>query len=165
MSADRPAFFHDAIWHSQLSTPRTPPLMITQKPSRVHPLSSYKSSAISSLVVAFEDPDGSKLKTLLAERYLFAFGNRAKVRKRKQRVPRNKDKSSIPAAEHNQGSDSNDDEGVDAVLHQPPPSPTAAAPPPWQPQHAWPRTRPQIKTRPFPGRATQKAQDREGVTP
>jgi len=38
------------------------------------------SGAISSLSVAFEDPDGSKLKTLLAERYLYLFGNRAPSR-------------------------------------------------------------------------------------
>jgi len=56
-------------------------LSITHKPSWVHSPTSYMSGAISSLSVAFEDPDGSKLKTLLAERYLYLFGNRATIKK------------------------------------------------------------------------------------
>jgi hypothetical protein len=50
-----------------------------QKPSWVH-------TSSSSLVVAFEDPDGMRLKSLLVAWHLFAFGTRATIRKWKQRA-------------------------------------------------------------------------------
>src|SRR5712675_183413 len=56
-------------------------LSITHKPSWVRSPSSYTPGAISSLSVAFEDPDGTKLKSLLAERHLFLFGNRVTIKK------------------------------------------------------------------------------------
>jgi len=49
------------------SNPSYAALSITQKPSWVRPPSSYLPGAVSSLSVAFEDPDGSKLKVILAE--------------------------------------------------------------------------------------------------
>jgi len=41
--------------------------------------SSYTKGPSSSLVVAFEDPDGSRVKEPLAAKYLYAFGTRASV--------------------------------------------------------------------------------------
>jgi len=61
-------------------------LPIMQKPSWVRSPSSYKADSSSSLIVAFEDPDGERLKSLLAARYLFAFGTRATAKKWKQRT-------------------------------------------------------------------------------
>ncbi len=57
-----------------------------QKPSWVHPPSSYKSNSSSSLVVAFEDPDGESSKALLVVRFLYALGTRATVKKWKQKA-------------------------------------------------------------------------------
>ena len=56
-------------------------LTITQKPSWVCPPFFYSSNSVSSLFFAFEDPDGTKLKSLLAEHYLYSFGHRAQVKK------------------------------------------------------------------------------------
>jgi hypothetical protein len=85
-------------------------LQITQKPSWVRPPSSYPHGSASSLSVTFEDPDGSKMKALLTERYLYAFGNRATVKKWKYRLNKTKDNSNANADKHDQASDSNDDE-------------------------------------------------------
>jgi hypothetical protein len=85
-------------------------LQITQKPSWVRPPSSYSHGSASSLSVAFEDPDGTKMKALLAERYLYAFGNRATVKKWKYRLKKTKENSEPNADEHDQDSDSNVDE-------------------------------------------------------
>jgi len=50
-------------------------LIITQRPSWVHRTpTSYSQGTISSLSVAFRDPDCSKLKALLTDRYLYIFG-------------------------------------------------------------------------------------------
>ena len=62
-----------------LENPTYASLQITQKPSWVRPPTSYTIGSASSLVVAFEDPDGSKSEALLASRQLFLFGARAKV--------------------------------------------------------------------------------------
>jgi hypothetical protein len=62
-------------------------LLVTQKPSWVRPPSSYAVGSSSSIVVAFEDPDGNKAKALFTERYLYAFGARASVKRWKQRPP------------------------------------------------------------------------------
>ncbi|KAH9961726.1 hypothetical protein BC827DRAFT_1267379 [Russula dissimulans] len=54
-------------------------LLITRKPSWVCSPSSYHLGSISSLVVAFEDPDGSTLRSLLQNRHLYIFGMQAKA--------------------------------------------------------------------------------------
>ncbi|KAH9953514.1 hypothetical protein BC827DRAFT_1273394 [Russula dissimulans] len=54
-------------------------LLITRKPSWVCSPSSYQSGSVSSLVVAFEDPDGSTLRSLLQSRHLYIFGTQAKA--------------------------------------------------------------------------------------
>ena len=95
------------------SNPSYATLNITLKPSWVCPPTSYPPGAISSLSVAFEDPDGSKLKALLAECYLYAYGNRCSVKKWKQRKPINKDKANSNTAEHDQGDDSPGKEDAD----------------------------------------------------
>ncbi|KAH9008294.1 hypothetical protein EDB85DRAFT_2164642 [Lactarius pseudohatsudake] len=60
-------------------------LHVTQRPSWVRNPDSYSDDAVSSLVVAFEDPDGSLARGLLAGKVLFIFGNCATTRKWKQR--------------------------------------------------------------------------------
>ena len=101
-------------------------LNITLKPSWVRPPSSYSPGAIFSLSVAFEDLDGSKLKSLLAERYLYAFGNRCSVRKWKQRKTTNKDKAKSNIAKHDQGDDSPSKE--DANTHHTPTATSQSTP-------------------------------------
>ena len=78
---------HEALVNNN---PAYAPLLVTQQPSWVHAPTSYKDGSSSSLVVAFEDPDGSKAKALLATKYLYAFGTRATVRKWKQRTIKSK---------------------------------------------------------------------------
>jgi hypothetical protein len=78
-------------------------LTVTQKPSWVRPPASYILGSIFSLTLAFENPDGSKLKALLAEHYLYIFGNRTSVKKWKQHHNNNKDKSKSNPAKHDQG--------------------------------------------------------------
>jgi len=66
--------------------------------------------------VAFEDPDSSKLKVLLAERYLYVFGNRASVLKWKQHQKNSKGKSKSTAGKHPDASDGNDDKDIEQLL-------------------------------------------------
>ena len=103
------------LCHSALAAinPSYASLTITQKPSWVRPPSSYTPSSISSLSVAFEDPDGSKLKQILAERYLYIFGHRALVKKWKYRQPKTKDNSKSTAVKHTQDGDTPDEEDID----------------------------------------------------
>jgi hypothetical protein len=71
-------------------------LNITQKPSWVKNPTSYPVGAVSSLVVAFEDPDGSLARGLMANKVLYIFGSCATIRKWKQR-PTKKDNTHTPA--------------------------------------------------------------------
>jgi hypothetical protein len=73
-----PAECHEAL---TATNPSYTHLTVTQRPSWVCPPSSYSEGAVSSLSVAFEDPDGSKLRTMLAERQLYIFGTRVTVKK------------------------------------------------------------------------------------
>jgi len=104
--------------HSALAAinPSYASLTITQKPSWVLPPSSYLHGSASSLSMAFEDPDGSKLKMLLAERYLYVFGNRASVKKWKQHRKITKVHSNTHTATYNQGSDVEDNKDIDNTL-------------------------------------------------
>jgi len=102
-------------------------LLVTRKPSWVRTPSSYQQDSISSLVVAFEDPDGSALRTMLTERYLYIKGVRAKVHKWKQPQPQKKDPSkkhatSPPPSE----GESSDEEDINIILDLPttPPHPS-----------------------------------------
>jgi hypothetical protein len=56
-------------------------LKITQLPSWVRKPSSYSPGSSSSLVFAFEDPDGSVLRTVLASSPFYAFGAVAEARR------------------------------------------------------------------------------------
>ena len=103
-------------------------LTIMQKPSWVFPPTSYKPNSISSLSVAFEDPDGSKLKTILAERYLYACGMRASVKKWKYCQNNTKDKSKDPTTMHTQGGDNNGEEDTDHSQTMPPVTTTSTVP-------------------------------------
>ncbi|KAI9437108.1 hypothetical protein BJY52DRAFT_1384674 [Lactarius psammicola] len=73
--------------HAALVTdnPAYAALHITQRPSWVRNPTSYADNSVSSLVVAFEDPDGSQARGLLAGKVLFIFGSCATLRKWKQR--------------------------------------------------------------------------------
>ena len=62
-------------------------LRVTQLPSWVKKPSLYEPNSSSSLVVSFEDPDGSSLSSLLAARHLFGFGAQLTVRKWRQPPP------------------------------------------------------------------------------
>ena len=112
----RAPFSPDAC-HNALAAnnPSYTSLSITQKPSWVRPPSSYSPGSVSSLTLAFEDPDGSKLKTLLAERYLYFYGNRASVKKWKQRPNNNKDKSDPNTTKHGQGGNPGEKDAVDPL--------------------------------------------------
>ncbi len=68
-------------------------IIVTQKPFWVCSPSSYIAGSSSSLIVAFEDLDGTKLKSLLVAQHLFAFGTRATIRKWKQRITKCKSPS------------------------------------------------------------------------
>jgi hypothetical protein len=61
--------------------PQYAQLTITQKPSWVKAPSSYSPSSSSSLVFAFEDPDGSKKASFLNSKYVYLYGTRANLRK------------------------------------------------------------------------------------
>ncbi|KAF8272270.1 hypothetical protein EI94DRAFT_1697612 [Lactarius quietus] len=69
-----------------LDNPSYAALNISQKPSWVHDPNSYPEGAVSSLVVAFNDPDGSLARDLLTKRALYAFGHCTTLRKWKQRL-------------------------------------------------------------------------------
>jgi hypothetical protein len=60
-------------------------LRLTQSPSWVRRPSSYSEGSSSSLVIAFEDPDGSQLRSLLAGRSLYAFGQEGLLKRWKQK--------------------------------------------------------------------------------
>jgi hypothetical protein len=66
---------HTLIAHN----PSYAALKVTQKPSWVCPPSSLKENTRSSLVVTFEDPDGSVQRSLLSNKQLYLLGTRAKV--------------------------------------------------------------------------------------
>jgi len=79
-----------AALHAQLTehNPSYAALKITQMPSWVRAPSTYLPSAVtSSLVVAFEDPDGSIARNLIKAKSLFVFGAQAVVRKWKYKAP------------------------------------------------------------------------------
>jgi hypothetical protein len=86
--------------HEALSSenPAYASLLVTQKPSWVRPPSHYSAGSSSSLVVAFEDPDGTVIKMLLTEKHLYAFGARVTVKRWKQRPPQPKALPPLPAA-------------------------------------------------------------------
>ncbi|KAI0298912.1 hypothetical protein BC826DRAFT_997319 [Russula brevipes] len=86
--------------HEALSSenPTYASLLVTQKPSWVRPPSQYTAGSSSSLVAAFEDPDGTVIKTLLTEKHLYAFGARVTVKRWKQRPPKPKTLLPLPTA-------------------------------------------------------------------
>src|SRR5712691_9321025 len=99
-------------------------LQIMQKPSWVRPPNSYTHGTASSLSVAFEDPDGTKVKVLLAERYLFAFGNRASVKKWKYRLTQPKHTAKTSIVKPHQDDEPTDDEEVETMTTTPANRPT-----------------------------------------
>jgi len=68
-----------------LDNPSYGRLTITQLPSWVCSPFSYTPSSYSSLVVAFEDPDGSIASGMVAAKWLYLFGAQATVKRWKQK--------------------------------------------------------------------------------
>ena len=62
------------------NNPSLHPLKVTQLPSWVRAPRLFQPSSSSSLVFAFEDPEGTIAPSLIAARHLFCFGARATVR-------------------------------------------------------------------------------------
>ena len=82
VTSDTPAHSREACHQALLrDNPSYRRLRVTQLPSWVRKPNGYLANSSSSLVVAFEDPDGSTLSSLLTQRYLFAFGAQLPVRK------------------------------------------------------------------------------------
>ncbi|KAH9010517.1 hypothetical protein EDB85DRAFT_2161208 [Lactarius pseudohatsudake] len=71
-------------------------LRLTQPPSWVRALTMYTPGSVLSLVLTFEDPLGDSLRSLLAERGLFAFGHSGELKRWKTK-PRSTAKSPATA--------------------------------------------------------------------
>jgi hypothetical protein len=107
-----PAECHEALTATNSSYAH---FTVMQQPSWVRSPSSYSEHAISSLSVAFEDPDGSRLKAMLAEHYLYIFGTRATIKRWKHHPPICKGTAQNPAAQHTAGNDSALEDDKDEV--------------------------------------------------
>jgi hypothetical protein len=94
-------------------------LKVTQKPSWVRPPPTLKENTRSSLVVAFEDPDGSVRRTLLSNKQLYLLGARAKVSRWKEK-PRQPHTTYTPDAQ-------SENDLVEELLNLPPIDLTARA--------------------------------------
>jgi hypothetical protein len=68
MGAYTPEELHSFLTNAN---PAYTSLSVTQLPSWVCPPTSYSTGSISSLSLSFEDPDGSKLKALLSQHYIY----------------------------------------------------------------------------------------------
>ena len=85
VTGDTPAHSREACHQALLrDNPSYRRLRVTQLPSWVHKPDGYLANSSSSLIVTFEDPDGSTLSSLLTQRYLFAFDAQLPVRKWRQ---------------------------------------------------------------------------------
>ena len=82
-----------------MHNPSCSSLTIAQKPSWVHPPSTLTINSQSSLVMAFEDPDGSIRRSLLANKFLYIHGTRAKVTRWKE-PSHAQSKSPTPSTAH-----------------------------------------------------------------
>ncbi|KAF8498979.1 hypothetical protein F5888DRAFT_1802400 [Russula emetica] len=112
--------------HTALASenPSYSPLIIAQKPLWVKPPHSFTAGSSSSLVMAIEDPDGSKARALLGAKHLYAFGTRATLRKWKQR-PTHPTPSSPQTSDN---SDNDDDTEIAVAPSQLPPTFTPSGP-------------------------------------
>ncbi|KAI9441801.1 hypothetical protein H4582DRAFT_2073939 [Lactarius indigo] len=72
-------------------------LRFTQAPSWVRAPSTYQPGSVSSLVLTFEDPSGDSLRSLLADKVLFAFGHIGELKRWKAK-PRSKASASTAAS-------------------------------------------------------------------
>jgi hypothetical protein len=113
----------------KLNNPAYASLTVTQRPSWVRPPTSYTTGSVFSLSLAFEDPDGSKLRTILAECYLYIHGHRATIRKWKYHQPMCKETAKNSAAQHTMDSDSADDDKEDVKIQLEPTPPAVKCPP------------------------------------
>ncbi|KAI9433391.1 hypothetical protein H4582DRAFT_2061010 [Lactarius indigo] len=72
-------------------------LRFTQAPSWVRAPSTYKPGSVSSMVLTFEDPSGDSLRSLLADKVLFAFGHIGELKRWKAK-PRSKATAPLAAS-------------------------------------------------------------------
>ncbi|KAH8980256.1 hypothetical protein EDB86DRAFT_3137288 [Lactarius hatsudake] len=72
-------------------------LRLTQPPSWVRAPTSYTPGSVSSVIMAFEDPSGDSLRSLMAKRTLFAFGHSGELKRWKAK-PRNTGKGELAAS-------------------------------------------------------------------
>ena len=86
---DSPAAHSPSVCLQDLleNNPSLCPLKVTQLPSWVQAPCLFQPGSSSSLVFAFEDPDGSIAPSLIAARHLFCFGARVMVRCWRQPPP------------------------------------------------------------------------------
>ena len=103
-------------------------LKVTQKPSWVRQPSTLKPESHSSLVVAFEDPDGSLRRQILTNQQLYILGVRAKVTrwKEKPRQPQNNNPPEASQGAPSQVSRSNTPDVAMTEDHQSP-TPTTSS--------------------------------------
>ena len=80
------------------NNPSLHPLKVTQLPSWVRAPRLFQPGSSSSLVFAFEDPDGTIAPSLIAARHLFCFRARAMVRRWRQPPPSHRSWVAKPAA-------------------------------------------------------------------
>ena len=94
---DSPAAHSPSVCLQDLleNNPSLRPLKVTQLPSWVRALCLFQPGSSSSLVFAFEDPDGSIAPSLIAARHLFCFGAHVMVRRWRQPPPSHR--SRVPA--------------------------------------------------------------------
>ena len=113
---------HEAL---MAENPTYATLNVTQKPSWVRPPSSYAPNSTSSLTISFEDPDGAKLKELLAVKHLFIFGTAATTKRWETTPPTKPAKTAQdkaqpkpprPVGKHNQVSNMDDKEDIETIL-------------------------------------------------
>jgi hypothetical protein len=117
---------HDSL---KLNNPAYAALLVTQRPGWVCPPTSYTTGSISSLSLAFEDPDGSKLRTILAEHYLYIHSHRATICKWKYRQPICKGTAKDHATQHTMDGNTAEDDEEDVEIQLEPAPPTANLPP------------------------------------
>ena len=80
------------------NNPSLRPLKVTQLPSWVRAPRLFQPGSSSSLVFAFEDPDGTIAPSLIAARHLFCFGACIMVRRWRQPPPSHRSQAAKPAA-------------------------------------------------------------------
>jgi hypothetical protein len=114
----------------KMNNPTYTALTVTQQPSWVCPPTSYSPGAVSSLSVAFKDPDSSKLKAILAEHYLYIHSHRASICKWKYHQPKHKEhakEAATPHSMHGESVPDDNEEDIEIQLTPMPPMQSATS--------------------------------------